>query len=136
MNKKIDESLNLVPFEDIEQTNDLVKEEKSHEPKSSDKSEKERDLEFARGNLYALIEHGSSSLEELKDVAMQSQHPRAYEVLSTMIKTLLDANKDLIDISTVKNPEPVEKEKPVQNNHLYVGSTAELMKLLNKSDDE
>ena len=67
------------------------------------------------------------------DVAKASEHPRAYEVVSTIMKTLVDANKDLVSMSSKKQESEEQKspsEKSVSNNNLFVGSTADLQKLL------
>jgi len=95
------------------------------------------DTKYVRQNLYDLIEKGHRSVDELLAVADQSQHPRAYEVLSTMIKTLGDMNKDLLDMHEKKQKLLGQKaEVPdTVNNNLYVGSTSDLLKLLNKDDD-
>jgi transcriptional accessory protein Tex/SPT6 len=72
------------------------------------------------------------------EVARQSQHPRAYEVVSTIMKTLMDANKDLIEVSQKKNVKEDKSESPdsgVVNNNLFVGSTAELQKMLKDMRD-
>jgi hypothetical protein len=71
------------------------------------------------------------------EVARQSQHPRAYEVVSTLMKTLADANKDLIEVSTKKNEDKDAEDKgpEVVNNNLFVGSTADLQKMLKDMDN-
>jgi hypothetical protein len=67
------------------------------------------------------------------DVAKASEHPRAYEVVATIMKTLIDSNKELVAMSSKKaeddNDGPVE-DKAVTNNNLFVGSTAELQQVL------
>ena len=64
------------------------------------------------------------------DVAKASEHPRAYEVVSTIMKTLVDANKDLVGMSEKKKPKEAEAFDGKVNNNLFVGSTAELQQLL------
>jgi hypothetical protein len=89
-----------------------------------------------------VIGKGQEALFDLMDVARQSQHPRAYEVLSTMMNTLIGANKDLLDLQAKKKKlleaEPEANNQQVTNN-LFVGSTAELQKMIeqrrNNSDD-
>lgn len=91
----------------------------------------ERDVEYARENLYHLAERGRDALEELMELANQSQHPRAYEVVGQLIKTLTDTNERIVDIqkkakdilSDPKGPDKV-------TNNLFVGNTSELTKLL------
>ena len=96
------------------------------------KAEKNDDYEYARRNLYDVIEKGSSALEDIMDVAKQSESPRAYEVVTNLIKTMVDANKDLLQLAkTKKELEAREPEGPqVTNNNLFVGSSAELLKMI------
>ena len=101
-----------------------------------------KDYEYARSNFYNVIESGTEALEQMLEVAKASEHPRAYEVVSTIMKTLVDANKDLVAMSTkkVENEEKAnpDSSKAVTNNNLFVGSTNELQQLLKdmKKDDE
>lgn len=95
------------------------------------------DMETARQNIHHLIQKGNVVLDDLINVAQQSQHPRAYEVTANMIKTLADINQSLIDLQEKKKKlsikEP-EAEKIV-NNNLYVGSTNDLLELLKSKKD-
>lgn len=90
------------------------------------------DYEYARGNMIAAIEKGQEALSGILDVAGMSQHPRSYEVVATLVKAVADANKDLLDLS--KKRKELEKEDnggpQTVNNNLYLGSTADLLKLL------
>lgn len=92
------------------------------------------DFEYARGNLIAAIEKGQEALTNIVDVAGMSQHPRAFEVVATLLKTVADANKDLLELQ--KRKKDLTGEIPsaptTVNNNLFVGSTAELQKLINK----
>jgi len=96
----------------------------------------ENDYDYARKNMYDVIEKGTQALEELLGVATQSQHPRAYEVLATTMKTLVDANKELVGLSKKKveeeklNDEPQTRSGGVTNNNLFVGTTHDLLKVL------
>jgi hypothetical protein len=93
----------------------------------------EKDYDYARTNFYNIIETGTEALEQMLDVAKASEHPRAYEVVSTIMKTLVDANKDLVSMSSKKQESEEQKspsENSVSNNNLFVGSTADLQKLL------
>ena len=102
-----------------------------------DTTEADRDYKYARDNFYNVIEKGTQALEELLDVASQSQHPRAYEVLATTMKTLIDANKDLVELSRKKNDEPAPKtEAGKVTNNLFVGSTAELQQIMRTLNDK
>lgn len=94
-------------------------------------SNTEKDLEYARENYYHLIETGRRSLEDLVDVASQSQHPRAYEVIATLIKTITDTNDKVVDLQKkAKDILSDSEAKKVTNNNLFVGSTTELTKIL------
>ena len=100
-------------------------------------SEADIDYKYARENLYSIIEKGQESLNTLVDVAQQSQHPRAFEVVSQLVKTLSDTNKDLLELQRkikVINKDITEGPKTV-NNSLYVGNTADLQKFINKRKD-
>ena len=93
----------------------------------------ENDFKYTRENLYSVIEQGNHALEQMMDVARASEHPRAYEVVSTLMTTLVNANKDLLDLSKKKR-ELMPKEDfdgpQTVNNNLFVGSTADLQKAL------
>tara|TARA_R110001592_G_scaffold113506_1_gene312710 strand:+ start:786 stop:1184 length:399 start_codon:yes stop_codon:yes gene_type:complete len=110
------------------------------ELKTVDNSEEtvDNDFKYARENLYNIIEKGSDALNTLVDVAQQSQHPRAFEVVSQLVKTLSDTNKDLLEIQ--KKVKVLKKDSPdaPQNvtNALFVGNTSELQKLINKRNNE
>ena len=97
------------------------------------------DFEYARGNLISVIEKGQEALNGILDVAGMSQHPRSYEVVSGLIKTLTDANKDLLQLSKQhKDLKEADKKSGPQtvNNNLFVGSTAELQKMLKGVKEE
>jgi hypothetical protein len=90
------------------------------------------DYEYARQNLKSIIESAQTSIEDLSSIASTSESPRAYEVLSTLMKTIVDANKDLLELQKkVKQLKEEKLDKP-QNvtNALYVGNTSELIKLI------
>ena len=92
----------------------------------------ENDYKYARENIHDAIDKGSEALDYLLELAKQSEHPRAFEVVSTLTKTLVDANKDLLNIQKqIKELNKEERSDP-QNvtNALFVGSTADLQKML------
>ena len=95
------------------------------------------DFKYARENLYNIIEKGSDALNTLVDVATQTQHPRAFEVVSQLVKTLSDTNKDLLEIQ--KKVKVIKKDIPDQpqnvTNALFVGNTSELQKMINKRNN-
>ena len=95
------------------------------------------DYQYARDNLRSIINSAQASIEDLSSIASTSESPRAYEVLSGLIKTIVDANKDLLELQRkVKLLKQEEDSKP-QNvtNALFVGSTTELQKLIKKNKD-
>ena len=96
------------------------------------------DFEYARENMMEVINKGQEALFDLMDVAKQSQHPRAYEVLATMMGTMVGASKDLLDLQAKKKKimedDPSASPQQVTNN-LFVGSTAELQKYLKQHKD-
>ena len=97
------------------------------------------DYRYARENLYDLIENGSHALHELVEIAKASEHPRAFEVVASLMKTLTDANKDLLDIQTkvkkLKQEDGVPSGPNNVTNALFVGSTAELQNMLKDNLD-
>ena len=99
--------------------------------------EDETDFQYARENLYNLIERGQDGLEELLEIAKQSQHPRAFEVVGQMIDKLANTNKELLNLHKTKKDIQAEKTSGPTNvtNALFVGSTSELQKLLKGKTD-
>lgn len=139
MEDKIGESLGLNPIkgeivEAKEVSKPIARVEKVED-------QQENDYQYARDNFYNVIEKGTEALEDMLNVAKASEHPRAYEVVSTLMKTLVDANKDLVSMGEKKKKEEEPKGedgKPVTNNNLFVGSTAELQQILKdmRNDDQ
>jgi hypothetical protein len=131
--KKLDDVLDMVPID--EQKNDKLP--TTYRP-SNDKDDLDNDVKYVRQNLYDLIEKGHGAIDELLAVADQSQHPRAYEVLATMIKTMAETNRDLIELQERKK-KIQDKEPPapvgVTNNNLFIGSTKELLGLLKQNNE-
>ena len=97
-----------------------------------------KDYKYARENLYDVIERGTEALDYLLELAKASEHPRAFEVVGTLTKTLVDANKDLLEIQKkVRDLQADDKKEFPQNvtNALFVGSTADLQRLIKGSND-
>ncbi len=91
------------------------------------------DYTYARKNLRDVIEGAMSSVQELASIASVSESPRAYEVLSTTMKTIVDANKDLLNLQKqIKDIKDEPRQDVPQNvtNAMFVGSTADLLKAL------
>ena len=91
------------------------------------------DAEFARNNMRELIENGNKALTDLASVANQSESPRAYEVLATMMKNLAEMNKDLLALQKAKKELAPQSESSKGVNidkAVFVGSTTELLKMI------
>lgn len=90
------------------------------------------DYKYARENLKEIIDSAQQSIADLASIASTSESPRAYEVQSTMMKTIVDANKDLLDIhkSVKKLKEDTDSAPKNVTNALFVGSTSDLMNLI------
>ena len=92
-----------------------------------------KDYDYTRGNLYSIIEKGQEALNGVLELAQESEQPREYEVAGQLIKSVSDATDKLMDLQ--KKLKDVEEDKVVKgpstvNNALFVGSTAELAKML------
>lgn len=94
----------------------------------------EDDLDFARENLYDAVVKSQAAVEDMIQIAQQSQHPKAYEVLNSLIKTFADVSSGIADLQLKKQrlqgKQQTEEPGKVVNNNLFVGSTAELQKML------
>jgi len=99
------------------------------------------DFETARSNVITMIDDGMGAMEKLLMIAEQSQHPRAFEVYSTMLNTLLAANKQLLEMQVKIREinaadEPNNAHAKTINNNLFVGSTADLQKMIKGINDD
>ena len=99
----------------------------------------DRDYDAARNNLYKLLNQGQDALYNALEIAKQSEHPRAFEVVGNLMKQLADINEQLLALSErkVKLDNPKKEDSPqgkqvTNNNAIFVGSTSELGKILNK----
>lgn len=93
------------------------------------------DFETARANVLNIIENGQEAIYKLGQIAESSQHPRAFEVLAKLMDTTLQANKDLMELQTKIRQisavdAPTNEHAKTINNNLFVGSTAELQKVI------
>ena len=98
----------------------------------------DNDYKYSRDTYYELVEKGKQSLELMIEVARESEHPRAFEVLSGMIKNISDVNDRLMDLN--KKKKDLDRKEEIKNianttNNLFVGSTAELQKLRKNETD-
>ncbi len=137
--EKLDEVFNV--------TSEIVV-SKNTEPQEIEKVEKtnsiiddiKKDYEYSRGNFYSIIEKGQEAINSVLELAQETESPRAYEVVGQLIKNVSDATDKLMELQ--KKLKDIEEVKPVNGptnvtNALFVGSTAELSKLLkNKLNTE
>ena len=97
------------------------------------------DYEYARGSMITVIEKGNEALSDMLSVAQQSQQPRAYEVVATLLKTIADTNKDLLELQKkhkdIENMDGPQTPQTI-NNNLFVGSTYELQKLIKQQNEQ
>jgi tetrahydromethanopterin S-methyltransferase subunit G len=136
-------------FEDLNETfnvsNDIIHPEvetnsQKIEKISNSSDDIKKDYDYTRGNLYSLIEKGQEAINGILELAQESEMPRAYEVAGQLIKNVADATDKLMDLQ--KKLKDIEEEKQAKGptnvtNALFVGSTAELSKLLkNQKIDE
>ena len=133
---KFDAINNSLDIEVVEEDESLPskKEAKALEKNKDDST---RDYEYTRGNLYSLIEKGQEALDSIMEVAQEGQQPRAFEVVSQLIKNVADTTDKLVDLQ--QKMKVLKEEDPrgpsTVNNALFVGSTAELQKLLKNQSD-
>ena len=135
-------------FKDLNETFDVTGEIVSSEtikpiPKEVEaiKTDTRKDYEYTRGNLYSLIEKGQEAVNGILELAQETEQARAYEVAGQLIKSVADATDKLLDLQKkLKDVEEDTKKSSPTNvtNALFVGSTADLAKLLkqNKNEDK
>ena len=122
----IDEALGAVELAKSEPV------EKKVIPRPKENDDIENDYKYQRENFYNLVEKGTDAIEGILEIAKESEHPRTYEVAGNLIKQVAEVTEKLGDLQ-----EKMKKLKEVPNNApksvtnaLYVGSTAELQKML------
>lgn len=145
--KAITDALGLTPLDEIrkikEEQVDLPEifytEGKIVDDEPKEDSETVKDIDFAKENIKDIIQQGRTSIRDLMNLASQGESARSYEVLSTLMKTMLDANKDYVDLSVKKKYEKEDQPKTattnVTNNNLVI-STADLLKLMKGDTNE
>ena len=123
---KLDETFGIEPQV-------LTTYEKQEVPKSdSMEVDIKNDYDYARENYYNLVENGNVALEDLIELAKQSEHPRAYEVVGQMIKTLGDTTSQITTLHEKQMKLNASKPEKVTNNNLFVGSATDLLDLIKK----
>ena len=130
MTKKFDEIEDSLGIAKSDEKVEIMKSEVVPERSKDDVT---KDYEYTRGNLYSIIEKGQEAINGILELAQESDQPRAYEVAGQLIKSVSDATDKLMDLQKkLKDVNAEEKEKgpSTVNNALFVGSTAELAKML------
>ena len=128
--KQLDNAFNITPEVVEDGKVGITPEQK---PDRFTKDEITRDYEYTRGNLYSIIEKGQEAIDGILELAQESEMPRAYEVAGQLIKSVSDATDKLMDLQKKLkdvNEETQSKGPNTVNNALFVGSTAELAKLI------
>ena len=139
MKNKLDDAFNITPTEVEVDPTDVKEPVGIQKPDRLTKDDIEKDYEYTRGNLYSIIEKGQEAINGILELAQDSEMPRAYEVAGQLIKSVSDATDKLMDLQ--KKLKDVEEEKQSKgpntvNNALFVGSTAELAKMLKAANLE
>ena len=129
----IEEALNV----DTEVVETNIKPRKNQLEKT-DKNDSDKDYEYSRAQLYSLVEKGQEAVNGILELAQESDSARAYEVAATTIKAVADTTDKLIDLQQkMKDLEADPKGPTNVTNALFVGSTAELSKLIkNQNKDD
>ena len=133
---KLDKTFNLTPeVEVVEETSNVIQREK---PSWLTQDDIEKDYEYTRGNLYSIIEKGQEAINGILEVAEDSDMPRAYEVAGQLIKSVSDATDKLMDLQKKLKDVNEEDKKGPKNvtNALFVGSTADLAKLIKNQNGD
>jgi len=134
MSKQLDKTFGINP-EVVEEETEVIKPEK---PDRLTKDDITRDYEYTRGNLYSIIEKGQEAIDGILEIAQESEMPRAYEVAGQLIKSVSDATDKLIDLQKKLKDVNEEQSKGPTNvtNALFVGSTADLAKLIKQQNTQ
>ena len=133
---KLDKTFNLTSeVEVVEEKSNVIQREK---PSRLTQDDIEKDYEYTRGNLYSIIEKGQEAINGILEVAQDSDMPRAYEVAGQLIKSVSDATDKLMDLQKKLKDVNEEDKKGPKNvtNALFVGSTADLAKLLKNQNGD
>ena len=99
-------------------------------PRTQTEDEDNDDFKYSRENIYHLIERGQDALDGILQVAKETDHPRAYEVAGQLLKTNADNAEKLVNLQTTKKKVTEVSGPKNVTNALFVGSTAELQKLI------
>lgn len=122
----------------LEKNLDIIEKPKTEVDKGQIVSDTETDVEYSREKMKELIDQSSEAINQMMALASESEHPRAFEVLSNMIKDASNMTQDLVKLQKVRKDITQEKQRAnaaeTTNNSIFVGSTAELQKFLHNKN--
>ena len=123
---------------ELEKNLNIIEKPKTEVNKGQIINDTEKDVEYSREKMKELIDQSSEAINQMMALASESEHPRAFEVLSNMIKDASQMSQDLDKLQKVRKDITQEKvranAKETTNNAIFVGSTAELQKFLHKKE--
>ena len=131
--KQLDKAFNITPEVVPEEPKPVVREK----PDRLTKDDVSKDYDYTRGNLYSIIEKGQEAIDGILELAQETEQPRAYEVAGQLIKSVSDATDKLMDLQKKLkdvNEEDIRKSPTNVTNALFVGSTAELAKMIKQEN--
>jgi len=131
--KQLDKAFNITPEVVPEEPKPIVREK----PDRLTKDDVSKDYDYTRGNLYSIIEKGQEAIDGILELAQETEQPRAYEVAGQLIKSVSDATDKLMDLQKkLKDVNEEDNKKSPTNvtNALFVGSTAELAKMIKQEN--
>ena len=133
--EKLNDTFDVEPISSEIEKIDVKKEIDKYKSSAEDIK---KDYEYTRGNLYSIIEKGQEAINGILEIAQESEMPRAYEVAGQLIKNVSDATDKLLDLQKKLKDVNEEEKGPtsVTNNALFVGSTADLQKMLKKANKD
>lgn len=127
MSKKLENALGLNPLP-------MLVNDKDYLPEVAKDQQLEHDVDQVRDNLYNAVDTAKQALQDMISIAQQSQHPKAYETLNSLLKTYADISMGIADLhmkkQRISGKQRPEETGPNVTNNLFVGSTAELQKML------
>jgi hypothetical protein len=133
LNKNLSEVFDVEPLKEVKQEKLPVVQQSYNDPDL--KQDLTDAYQQSKENLQGIIDQGKEAMEEILQIAKVGQHPRAFEVYGTILKNMVDANKELLAIQKQmremdENAKKATSSGPNIDKAIFVGSTSELSKLL------
>jgi len=125
---KLNEILDIAPKVEVEKVTPVI-------PRPKEDQDITNDYKYSRENLYNLVERGQDAIDGILTLAKETEHPRTYEVAGQLIKNVGEVTEKLLQLQEKmkKLGEETKKGPSKVENNLFVGSTAELQKLIKKN---